>query len=120
MRGCRRELGCRVAGRGQPDVVGGSAEPGGDDGDGQAGADERVQVFGPDAVGVWPGRARTSRNSLRTSLPSAMHSDTTDSAGTSAPAVSHLKTTSRNGPYRRKTAQARRHAEPADGRQPLG
>jgi hypothetical protein len=44
-----------VAGRRQPDVVGGGAEPGGDGADGQAGADERVQVAGADAVGIRAG-----------------------------------------------------------------
>jgi hypothetical protein len=57
--GSGRELGCGVAGCGQPDVVGGGAVPGGDGANGQAGADERVQVFGPDGVrvGAWPGDA---------------------------------------------------------------
>ena len=49
------KLGRRVAGCCQPDVVGAGGEPGGDGADGQAGADERVQVFGPDGVGVRAG-----------------------------------------------------------------
>jgi hypothetical protein len=48
------------AGRGvavccEPDVVGAGGVPGGDGADGQPGADERVQVFGADAVGVGAG-----------------------------------------------------------------
>jgi hypothetical protein len=54
-RAAGREAGCRVAFGCLPDVVGGGGEPGGDGADGQAGADERVQVFGPDAVGVGAG-----------------------------------------------------------------
>ncbi len=50
-----RQMGRGVACRRHPDVVGGCAEPGGDGPDGQAGADERVQVSGPDGVRVWAG-----------------------------------------------------------------
>src|ERR1035441_4028401 len=48
-----------VGPRRQRGVVDGGAEPGGDGANGQAGADERVQVLGADAVGVraWPGDA---------------------------------------------------------------
>jgi hypothetical protein len=45
-----------MAGCCQPDVVGAGGEPGGDGADGQAGADERVQVVGSDGVGAGPGQ----------------------------------------------------------------
>ena len=62
--GARLGAGWRAAvGR---NVVSGGAEPGGDGPDGQAGPDERVQVFGPGAVRVRSGYPRATRWSAGT------------------------------------------------------
>jgi hypothetical protein len=76
-----------VAGCCHPDVVGAGGEPGGDGTDRQAGANERVQVFGTD--GVWvragPGDAVGPRicSTGRSARPTTSH--TVPQARTSRP-----------------------------------